>query len=141
MTRILCIGHPLLTADLAGQLVYQALKTISLPDDCELIDGGLQGLNLLRYFEDSEQVILVDSLKGFLPESGVVCLQGEEIRVAVSNHFDHSAGLAYLLAMLPALIDPLPKIDLIGIEGEPSTTRVTEAVALVQSCLAHRDAA
>lgn len=141
MTRIICIGHPLMPADQAGPRVYQELSAAPLPAGVELIDGGLQGLNLLRFFEDCSKVILVDSLKGFLDTSGVAFLHGDEIFAAVADHFDHSAGLAYLLAMLPQLLPNPPQLELIGIEGDPTSALVEQAAHQVRQRLKHRSAA
>lgn len=135
MTRVLCIGHPLHPEDQAGPGVYQRLREAPLPPRVELVEGGLQGLNLLRYFEQSASVILVDSLKGFGTEPGVVHLHGEEIGLALGDHYDHGAGLAYLLAILPEVLDNLPQIELVGIEGEVNSGTLDEAAGLVLKLL------
>ena len=117
MTRVLCVGHPLLPMDNAGPRLFERLRRRLLPPDVELINGGLQGLNLLRCFENCRRVILIDNVVGYRPTPGVVRLQNEQISTAVNRHHDHTAGLSYLLALLPQLLEPLPHIDLIGIEG------------------------
>ena len=141
MTRVICIGHYLLPQDQAGPLLYQRLKKIPLGAQVELIDGGLQGLNLLRFFENCRRVILIDNVCGYLSEPGIIHLQGEQIQTAVSSHFDHSAGLAYLLAALPKLLEKLPVIELLGIEGELTESLAIQVTARLGGLLNGRSAA
>lgn len=141
MTRVICIGHPLLPQDQAGPFLYQRLKKLPLGEHVELVDGGLQGLNLLRFFDDCRHVILIDNVSGYLTEPGVIHLQGEQIQAAVNHHFDHSAGLAYLLAILPKLLDQMPKIELLGIEGELTETMAAQVTNQLFQLLNGRNAA
>lgn len=141
MTRVICVGHPLLAVDQAGPQLYRRLAKLPTRKDVELIDGGLQGLNLLRCFEGCERVILVDNVCGYLPRPGIVHLQDAEIDAAVGRHFDHSAGLAYLLAMLPQLLDAPPRVELLGIEGELTDALTREAVERLRQLLDTRSAA
>jgi len=141
MTRVICIGHPLLAEDQAGQQLYQRWQKLQFGEEVELIEGGLQGLNLLRFFEDCERVILVDNVCDYLAEPGIIHLRGEQIQAAVSRHFDHSAGLAYLLALLPNLLEEIPEIELIGIEGEVTESLAAEATDQLLLLLGGRSAA
>ncbi len=141
MIRIICIGHPLLPTDNAGPLLFKCLQKISLPPDVELIDGGLQGLNLLRFFEDCQRVILIDNIRGYLDCPGIIHLQGSQINAVVSQHHDHSAGLAYLLALLPKLLERIPQIELLGIEGVLTEKLAAEATERLQQLLGRRSAA
>lgn len=135
MTRIICIGHALLACDNAGPQLFKKLQNIPLGPQVELIDGGLQGLNLLRFFENCRRVILIDSVCGYLPQPGVIHLPYHKIDATLSPHHDHAAGLTYLLQMLPNLIEPLPKIELLGIEGELTETITNEVLEKLWQCL------
>ena len=141
MIRVICIGNSLLPQDYAGPLLYQRLKLLSLGESVELIDGGLQGLNLLRFFENCHRVILIDNVCGYRSEPGIIHLQGEQIQAAINSHFDHSAGLAYLLPLLPKLLDQMPEIDLLGIEGELTESLATQATTQLLHLLEGRSAA
>ena len=45
--------------------------------------------------------------------------------------FDHAAGLAYLLRVLPQVLDgQLPEVLLVGIQGEPNDSAVETAAEL-----------
>ncbi len=65
MKRIICIGNRFVEEDSAGYQVFQELSLKPLPEDVELIDGGLAGLDLLRFIEGAEEVVFVDSISGF----------------------------------------------------------------------------
>jgi hydrogenase maturation protease len=137
MKRIICIGNRYISEDAAGPKVYKRLLRYTLPDDVEVIDGGLAGLDLLRFVEGAEQVVFVDSVSGFgQSNSGkqdanckIVVLDAANIASVAANRYDHAAGLAYLLHVLPEVCDsPVPPIVLVGIEGHPDE-RVTDTAA------------
>jgi hydrogenase maturation protease len=132
MRRIICIGNRYIAEDAAGPAVYDHLRKRKLPADLELIDGGLAGLNLLGCLEGARQVVLVDSVSGY-GDNRVHVLAEEEVASLASCQYDHSAGLAYLLRVLPEVCEgPIPRVKLVGIEGYPDqeTIRVAAALAL-----------
>ena len=133
MKRIICIGNRYAAEDAAGPAVYDHLRRLELPAGLELIDGGLAGLDLLRYLEGAEQVVFVDSVSG--AQRGdlntVVILAEEEVAARASSRYDHAAGLAYLLRVLPEVCEgALPQVSLVGIQGHPDQAAIHEAAAL-----------
>ena len=131
MKRIICIGNRYAAEDAAGPAVYDHLRRLPLPPGLELIDGGLAGLDLLRYLEGAELVVFVDSVSGFGDRSTVLILAEEEVAALANSRYDHSAGLAYLLRILPEVCEgALPQVKLIGIEGHPDQAAIHEAAAL-----------
>ena len=136
MIRIICIGNRYVPGDDAGPRVYDYLSRQTLPERVELIDGGLAGLNLLRFIENSRRVIFVDSVSGFGEPGQVVRLRlplEKQPDEPASIRYDHAAGLQYLLEALPAVLESeLPEIVVLGIEGNASE----ESVILAgQACL------
>ncbi len=131
MRRIICIGNRYVVEDAAGPAVYDYLRQLQLPAGVELIDGGLAGLDLLRYVEGAEQVVFVDSMSGNCCSPRVHVLAGEEVARLAGSRYDHSAGLAYLLRVLPALCGrSVPQVRLVGIEGLPDQETIHAAAAL-----------
>jgi len=133
MKRIICIGNRYAAEDAAGPAVYDHLRRLELPAGLELIDGGLAGLDLLRYLEGAEQVVFVDSVSG--AQRGdlntVLILAEEEVAALASSRYDHSAGLAYLLRILPEVCEgPLPQVSLVGIAGHPDQAAIHKAAAI-----------
>src|SRR5512136_1627319 len=105
MKRIICIGNRYAAEDAAGPAVYDHLRRLTLPAGLELIDGGLAGLNLLRYLEGAEQVVFVDSVSGYGDPSRVLILGAKEVAALAGSRYEDSAGLAYLLRVLPEVCE------------------------------------
>ncbi|MCL5773031.1 MAG: hydrogenase maturation protease [Firmicutes bacterium] len=131
MKRIICIGNRLVPEDSAGPAVYDLLKQQELPLDIEAIDGGVAGLNLLRFVEGAECVVFVDKVNGFGKPNEVVILESAEASTAAENTHSHSAGLPYLLRIIPEVCEgKIPHISLVGIEGHPNEALIDEAAAI-----------
>ncbi len=137
MKRIICIGNRYLLEDSSGPAVFTALQGCQLPAGVELIDGGLGGLDLLRFIEGTEQVVFVDGLSGFADpassgQASVHLLAPNQVTDPAVVGYDHSAGLAYLLRVLPYVCEgPLPEVSLVGIEGKPDQAAIHAAADLV----------
>lgn len=131
---IICIGNRFVDSDAAGPLVFDRLRAMQpLPPGIELIEGGLAGLNLLPLLEQGGRVIFVDAVRGFAEAGELVLLDRQEIVGTESQpHFDHGAGLPYVLAMLPQVCDgELPEeIFLLGLEGGCSMQTIERAAGL-----------
>lgn len=136
--RIICIGNRYIPEDAAGSKVYERLLQGALPLDVEVIDGGLAGLNLLRFVEGAERVVFVDSVSGFIQpnenkenENGIVVLEAADVAPVAGSRYEHSAGLVYLLRVLPDVCDGIvPHMLLVGIEGQPDEEVIDKAAAL-----------
>lgn len=118
---IICIGNRFVGEDAAGPAVYDRLQQMSqLPDDIEVIDGGLMGLNLLPLLEREGRVVFVDAVSGYGLPGEIVVLDQRQIVESIGDlSYDHNAGLGYLLAILPQVCEKkMPEeIVLVGIEG------------------------
>lgn len=131
--RILCIGNRYYRPDSGGPQVYDILYGIKLPPTVELIDGGLNGLNLLRWLEDVDSVIFVDSVDGFLPGGGVVIVEDPVFDLECSESHGPNFGLGYLLRAAPFALDSaMPRMYLVGIEGRPDSRLCKQAA---EKCL------
>ena len=138
---IICIGNRFVKEDAAGLTVLSLLEKMpQLPAGIEIIEGGLAGLNLLPLLERGGRVVFVDSVSGFALPGEIVLLDRREIMHTLDQfHFDHGAGLAYLLTILPKVIDgELPEeIVLVGLEGECTTATFERAAGLSVAIAAH----
>jgi len=136
MKRIICVGNRFKPNDAAGSMVHDRLKGMDLPDDVEVIDGGLAGLDLLRFMDGAERVVFVDAVIGFESEDGIVLLSAEEVADLGVEEYDHNAGLAYLLQMLPlVMVAPIPETYLVGVEGDTKKEHIAKA-ADISLCIA-----
>lgn len=129
--RILCIGNRFVGDDDFGPRVYDTLAGMARPADVDIVDGGLAGLNLLRYLEDGRPVIFVDAVSGFAPIGEITVIDGDIVARQATGKFGHDAGLPFLLHVLPAVVDnPPPRIRLVGCEGGASDDAVLDAARL-----------
>lgn len=129
--RIICIGNPLLSADAAGMRVLDALRSMKLDSEIELVEGGLGGLDLLPWFEGCCRVVLVDRVVGFAPPDTVLQFELANLLSHCRHEYSHAGGLLYLLNSLPYLgLDPMPAVYFIGIEGSGSAYAVQRAAEL-----------
>jgi len=139
-SRIICIGNRLIPQDAGGLAVLDRLRQQPLPDDVELVEGGLAGLNLLPLLEDGGRVVFVDSVAGFVEPGRVVILDQETIIACLNNdYYGHDAGLAYLLSVLPGVCEgQLPEeMFLVGLEGECTDPVIAEAAGLSLAIAMH----
>ncbi|MBU0641004.1 MAG: hydrogenase maturation protease [Planctomycetes bacterium] len=139
MKRIICVGNRFCPQDAAGPRVYDRLAGTTLPPGVEVIDGGLAGLDLLRFVEGAERVIFVDAVSGFAAPSHIAVLEGESVAQHAEQAYGHSAGLAYLLRALPLVCaGPAPQILLVGIEGPAEECTIASATELCLNLTANR---
>jgi len=132
-TIILCVGNRLVESDNVGPLVYDCLARRNMPEDVSLIDGGLMGLDLLRFVEGARRVVFVDALHGYAPQGRPVVLDRSTALEERPMAYGHKDGLAYLLRMLPAVCGgDLPEIALVGAESpiEPDNVERLANIAL-----------
>lgn len=129
--RIVCVGNRFKPEDSAGPMVYDYIMSGSIPKGVEVIDGGLAGLNLLRFFDDAVRVIFVDAVRGFRSSGGVLALTAQDARRHADAGFDHNAGISYCLRILPYVHEgKLPEIFLVGIEGTATPDRISKAAGM-----------
>jgi hydrogenase maturation protease len=138
---IICIGNRFIAEDAAGPRVFDHLLAMRpLPAGIELVEGGMAGLNLLPLLEQGGRVVFVDAVRGFTREGEMVLLGHQEILQAPDSlHFDHGAGLPYLLAVLPKVCDgELPEeIVLVGLEGRCNAVAIEKAADMSLAIAAH----
>ncbi len=125
------MGNSLVADDAVGILVFHELQSRQCGDQVEIIEGGLDGLNLLPWFEDCGKIVLVDRVIGFGEPGAVLRLDLETICDGWQAAYSHSAGLLYLLKSLPYLqLKVPPSICMIGIEGAGDRETVKRAADL-----------
>jgi len=112
-------------------MVYDQLMSSRLPGDIEVIDGGLAGLNLLRFMHGAERVVFIDAVNGFKPFGGVIVLDAKDASRHADTIFGHSSGLAYCLRVFPEVHDgELPEIFVVGIEGTTDPEKILKAAEM-----------
>lgn len=127
--RIICVGNRQVPGDDLGPNVHDLLAGGPLPRDVELIDGGLQGLNLLSVVEGAGRAVFVDALEGFCEPGTVLTLTRHQVAAVAGGPWGHHAGLPYLFHILPQVCDgTVPEVLLVG-AGLPAGCEVVGRVA------------
>jgi hydrogenase maturation protease len=94
------VGNILMGDDGIGvRVVHEIGRRYRLPEGVEVLDGGTSGLELLSYFSDREQVIIVDAVESGLPPGTVVKVEGEDVPARfVTKISPHQLGISDVLA-------------------------------------------
>jgi hydrogenase maturation protease len=114
---VLGLGNVLCGDDGLGVVaVTHIANRYEIPEGLRLLDGGTLGLSLLRYFDEAEDVLLVDAIRGDAPPGALVRLEGDEVAPAVRDRLSpHQIGVADLLDSL-RLLDAYPRrMTLLGL--------------------------
>ena len=100
--------------------MFDLLCQRHLPPHCQLIEGGIAGLDLLCHLENTGVVVFVDAVSGFtVPGEMTVLVPDNLLSLCPPPRYGHGAGLVYLLAVLPRVCQgSLPReIHVVGLEG------------------------
>jgi hydrogenase maturation protease len=131
MKSIICVGNRYDPRDAAGPHVYDRLAAGGHAPDVELVDGGLCGLDLLRFVDGAERVVFVDSVSGFGKPGEVMILNAADVAASADGAFDHGSGLPYLLRVAPLVCEKTPaEIIVVGLEGAPDSSALDVAARM-----------
>ncbi len=131
--RILCFGNELHGDDGYGIYVFQQLLTMSWPENVEIIEVGITGLNAMSYFENCSEVMIVDALTNqgkpgkihWLDDNDILFSKiplapfekkGEFQEKTFLEHHSHGMDVYFLIAAVKATVTPLPTITIVGAE-------------------------
>ena len=114
--HIICFGNELHGDDGFGSRIYARLCQLTWPNDVELFNAGIAGLNALRFLEHCRQAILVDALANFGNVGEICLLRPEDLADRPQALTGHGLGIPYLLEALKVIRDPQPDILIVGVE-------------------------
>lgn len=121
---VLGIGNVLLQDEGVGIHALEELRRrFDLDADVELLDGGTAGIELLRFLDGKDRVLIVDAVAAGHPPGSVFRVEGEDVpRMFHVRISPHQIGLTDVLAT--ALIsDALPaEMVLFGVEPAVMTS-------------------
>ncbi|MDD3328188.1 MAG: hydrogenase maturation protease [Zoogloea sp.] len=123
--HVICFGNELHGDDGFGPAVHAHLAAAPLPAHVRLLRADIAGLAAIGCFEGCGRAIVVDALRGFGPAGSLHALDPAGF---------HGAGLGALLQLLPAALEQLPQIRLIGVEA----ARVAPFSPGLSACVAAR---
>lgn len=122
MIRILGCGNPLIGDDGIGVHIANKLMEMrsELPDNVEVIDAGVCGLELLNFMENVEQIIIVDAVKGAGDIGSIHRFEIEDIKNAISGDVlsVHDTSIADVLC-IGQHVQEMPKsVKIFAVEVE-----------------------
>ena len=115
-TVILGVGNILLSDEGFGVRVAEALsQRFRFPDAVEVLDGGTLGIELMRFLDGAERLILIDAIHGSEPGSFRI-IQGDDVRLYFQEKVSlHEMGIQEVLASLVVMEKPIAEIVVIGV--------------------------
>ena len=114
--HIVCFGNELHGDDGFGSRIYDRLCQLTWPEDVEVFNAGIAGLNALCFLEDCRQAILVDALANFGNVGQIFLLKPDDLADRPQRLSGHGLGLWYLLEALNVIREPPPDILIVGVE-------------------------
>lgn len=123
---ILGVGNILLGDEGIGiRVVEELTNRYAFPEEVMVLDGGTAGIELLRYIEGRDLLILIDAMRAGLAPGTVFRVEGEDVPKRFMTRISpHQIGLSDLLAA-GLLSDLIPeRITLFGIEPERLETGI-----------------
>lgn len=116
---ILGIGN-LLWADegFGVRAVEEFHRHYQLPENVVLMDGGTQGIYLVRHIRDADVVIVFDAVEYNLPPGTLKRVEGDEVPqfLGVKKISLHQTGFQEVLAMAEMMGDAPEQLLLIGVQ-------------------------
>ncbi|MHB8835705.1 MAG: HyaD/HybD family hydrogenase maturation endopeptidase [Candidatus Methylomirabilia bacterium] len=123
-TLVLGIGNVLLQDEGVGiHAIGELQRRFTFDDDVEFLDGGTAGVELLRYLDGKDRILIVDAVAAGHPPGTVFRVESADVpRMFHRRISPHQIGLSDVLAT--ALIsDSLPaEMVLFGMEPQTMTT-------------------
>lgn len=115
-TVVLGVGNILLSDEGFGVRVAEALsQRFRFPDAVEVLDGGTLGIELMRFLDGAERLILIDAIHGSEPGSFRI-IQGDDVRLYFQEKVSlHEMGIQEVLASLVVMEKPIAEILVIGV--------------------------
>lgn len=118
-TKIIGCGNPIAGDDGLGVHVIKELKTMSLPEEVILLEGGTDPIALLEMLRETEKVVLVDGLKGAGHPGEIFILRPDQLDLKSDTGLSlHQFNLAHVLSLGYTLYpDEMPQdIVIAGVE-------------------------
>ena len=139
---VLGVGNVLLSDEGFGVRVAEALDAAyDFPDDVQVLDGGVLGMELLRFVTGTEKLLILDALREGGVDGKCRRLSDEEVKAHFREKLSaHEIGVQDVLTFLEVTGKPVGEVVVIGAEpvsleaglslSEEMTPRVREAAAM-----------
>ncbi|MBP5199972.1 MAG: HyaD/HybD family hydrogenase maturation endopeptidase [Schwartzia sp.] len=115
---VLGVGNVLLTDEGFGVRVAEFLDAAyEFPDDVQVLDGGVLGMELLRFVTGTEKLLILDALKEGGADEKCRRLAGDEVKAHFREKLSaHEIGVQDVLTFLEVTGKPVGEVVVIGAE-------------------------
>ena len=139
---VLGVGNVLLSDEGFGVRVAEALDAAyEFPGDAQVLDGGVLGMELLRFVAGTEKLLILDALKEGGADGKCRRLAGDEVKAHFREKLSaHEIGVQDMLTFLEVTGKPIGEVVVIGAEpkslkaglslSKEMEPRVSEAAAM-----------
>lgn len=130
---VIGVGSILCGDDGVGPRVIDALKKEKLPENITVYSGDLSGLDLLKFFPDYDEVIIVDAADMKLEPGQVRIFKPKDIKKADFNDKFSTHGMALLETLtLASELEMASDITIVGVQPEDTSFNLdmTETIKL-----------
>jgi hydrogenase maturation protease len=121
---VLGVGNVLLQDEGVGvRTVEELLRRYRFGEDVHVLDGGTAGIELLRYIDGVEHLVIIDAISAGKKPGTVMRVEGEDVPATFETKITpHQLGLSDLLATA-RLTDVMPPyLVLFGVEPKTMET-------------------
>jgi hydrogenase maturation protease len=133
-TLLLGVGNYLMGDEGVGVHVAQRLEASGGITGIDVVDGGTGGFHLLEYFEQYEQVIIVDATLDSRPVGTIRCIQPRYASDFPPEISAHDIGLKDLFSALQ-LLDRMPAIRLYVVSIESIQQQGMVLTKEIEECI------
>jgi len=114
---ILGIGNILQKDDGIGVYASTYLKeNFDFSPDIEIINGGVEGINLYSIFEENQEVLIIDSIEIDDTPSSIYLIPADKLRgYGLNSGGAHEMGVLQCLDMLELQGKDIPTVNVLGI--------------------------
>jgi len=122
---VLGVGNILLGDDGVGVHVVERMKGMALPQDTEILDGGMATSDLLTYMKGRQKVIIIDAIKSSSPAGTIFKIPYQDMKDMKKGEHDGVCALHQItvIGMLQILesMGNMPDVLVIGIVPKNDT--------------------
>jgi hydrogenase maturation protease len=132
---ILGIGNVLQKDDGLGVYAATYLKNnYTFSPEVEIINGGVEGINLFSVFEESDNILILDSIELNDELGAIYLIPSHELSGhGLNSGGAHEIGVLQVLDMLELQGKPLPKTTILGIIPQHVTFEMALSDTLMEA--------
>lgn len=117
---VLGVGNILLQDEGFGvRVIEEMTRRFSFPSYVQVLDGGTLGMELMRFIDGTEKLILVDAIAGGKDPGTLYEFKNEQVKAYFKEKVSaHELGIQDVLAVLEVLEKPIAEMVVLGVQPE-----------------------